>query len=73
MLLDAGAKVRNLGDVRWVATEDATAHKGTGRHIAMFVLDPIRDVMQGPMDMCHSCGTTYAVRALYCHNCGARR
>lgn len=39
MLLDAGAQVRNLGDVKWVATEDATEHKGTGRHIAMFILD----------------------------------
>jgi hypothetical protein len=39
MLLAAGAKVENLGDVRWLATEDGTAGKGTGRHIAMFVLD----------------------------------
>lgn len=40
MLLAAGATVRNLGDVRWVATEDGTAGKGTGRHIACFVLEP---------------------------------
>lgn len=40
MLLAAGAKVRNLGDVRWHATEDATEGKGTGRHIACFILDP---------------------------------
>ena len=40
MLLDAGAKVRNLKDVQWRAIEDKTAHKGTGRHIAMFILDP---------------------------------
>ena len=40
MLLDAGAKVRNLRDVRWCATEDGTPGKGTGRHIAMFILDP---------------------------------
>ena len=39
MLLAAGAKVRNLGDVRWLATEDLTAGGGTGRHIACFVLD----------------------------------
>ena len=39
MLLGAGAKVRNLGDVKWVATEDGSEGKGTGRHIAMFVLD----------------------------------
>jgi hypothetical protein len=39
MLLAAGAKVENLGDVRWLATEDGSAGKGTGRHIACFVLD----------------------------------
>lgn len=38
MLLQAGAEVRNLGDVRWLATEDGTQGKGTGRHIACFVL-----------------------------------
>ena len=40
MLLKAGAQVRNLGDVRWLATEDGSAGKGTGRHIACFVLNP---------------------------------
>tara|TARA_Y100000310_G_scaffold250368_1_gene256568 strand:+ start:1014 stop:1541 length:528 start_codon:yes stop_codon:yes gene_type:complete len=40
MLLAAGAEVRNLGDVRWLATEDRMAGKGTGRHIAAFVLEP---------------------------------
>ena len=39
MLLAAGAKVRNLGDVRWHATEDGSQGKGTGRHIAAFILD----------------------------------
>lgn len=39
MLLAAGAQVRNLGDVRWLATEDHLPGKGTGRHIACFVLD----------------------------------
>ena len=39
MLLAAGAEVRNLGDVKWLATEDGSAGKGTGRHIACFVLD----------------------------------
>lgn len=39
MLLGAGAQVRNLGDVRWVATEDGSAGNGTGRHIAEFLLD----------------------------------
>lgn len=43
MLLAAGAKVENLGDVRWLATEDRSEGKGTGRHIAAFILegDPI--------------------------------
>lgn len=39
MLIAAGAEVRNLGDVRWCATEDGSQGKGTGRHIACFVLD----------------------------------
>jgi len=39
-LLANGARVSNLGDVRWLATEDGSAGKGTGRHIACFVLDP---------------------------------
>jgi hypothetical protein len=39
MMLAAGAEVRNLGDVRWCATEDGSQGKGTGRHIACFVLD----------------------------------
>jgi hypothetical protein len=47
MLLAAGAKITNLGDVRWLATEDATAGKGTGRHIACFVLDPSGPVSAG--------------------------
>jgi len=38
MLLAAGAEVRNLGDVRWMATEDGSQGKGTGRHIAAFIL-----------------------------------
>lgn len=40
MLLAAGAQVRNLGDVRWHSTEDGLPGKGTGRHIACFILDP---------------------------------
>jgi hypothetical protein len=40
MLLAAGAQVRNLGDVRWLATEDGSEGKGTGRHIACFILEP---------------------------------
>ena len=41
MLKATGAtNVRNLGDVRWCATEDGSQGKGTGRHIAMFILRP---------------------------------
>jgi hypothetical protein len=40
MLLEAGAQVHNLGDVRWRAIEDGSEGKGTGRHIAAFILDP---------------------------------
>ena len=39
MLLAAGARVENLGDVRWRATEDGSEGKGTGRHIAAFILE----------------------------------
>lgn len=40
MLLAAGAEVRNLGDVKWCAVEDGTPGKGSGRHIAAFILRP---------------------------------
>ena len=40
MLLDAGAQVRNLHDVKWCSIEDGTPGPGTGRWIACFVLDP---------------------------------
>lgn len=41
MLLKAtGSKIRNLKDVRWLATEDGSQGKGTGRHIACFILEP---------------------------------
>lgn len=38
MLLDHGAQVRNLKDVKWCATEDGSAGPGIGQHIAQFVL-----------------------------------
>lgn len=38
MLLAAGAQVRNLGDVKWLATEDGKPGRGIGQHIACFVL-----------------------------------
>jgi hypothetical protein len=40
LLLEAGAEVRNLKDVKWCSTEDGLPGKGTGRHIAMFILEP---------------------------------
>jgi hypothetical protein len=41
MILTAiGTKVRNLGDVRWHSIEDGLPGKGTGRHIACFILEP---------------------------------
>ena len=44
MILGAiGTKVRNLGDVRWHATEDGSKGKGTGRHIACFILEPVSE------------------------------
>lgn len=38
MLLQEGAEVRNLYDIKWLATEDMSQGKGTGRHIACFIL-----------------------------------
>jgi hypothetical protein len=43
LLSTIGASVRNLGDVRGLATEDGSAGKGTGRHIACFILEPKRE------------------------------
>lgn len=40
MLLEAGAEVRNLKDVRWCHTEDGRPGKGIGQHIACFILEP---------------------------------
>lgn len=42
MLLQHATEVRNLGDVKWHATEDNTPGPGIGRHVACFILDPIR-------------------------------
>ena len=39
----AGAKIRNLGDVKWLSTEDGKPGRGTGRHIAAFILEPGRE------------------------------
>ncbi len=39
MLLEQGAEVRNLKDIKWLAIEDGSPGKGTGRHIACFILN----------------------------------
>lgn len=41
--LEAGAKIKNMGDVKWLATEDGSRGNGTGRHVAMFILDPDKE------------------------------
>lgn len=56
MLLAAGAKVENLGDVRWCATEDGSQGKGTGRHIAMFVLDGEEVILEEGKPLNGTCG-----------------
>lgn len=38
-ILGDNAGIRNLGDVKWLATEDGSQGKGMGRHIACFILD----------------------------------
>lgn len=43
MMIEAGAEIRNLKDVKWCATEDGSPGKGTGRHIACFILDPKKE------------------------------
>lgn len=40
MLLENGARVKNLGDVKWCSIEDGSAGTGTGQHVACFILDP---------------------------------
>ena len=40
MLIQHCVEVRNLGDVKWCATEDGMPGPGIGRHVACFILDP---------------------------------
>jgi hypothetical protein len=40
-ILGERAQIRNLGDVKWLAIEDRASGKGTGRHIACFILEPV--------------------------------
>ena len=39
-ILGEHAEIRNLRDIKWLATEDGSQGKGTGRHIACFILRP---------------------------------
>lgn len=41
-LLEAGAEMRSLGDVKWCATEDGSAGKGIGRFTMAFILKGIK-------------------------------
>lgn len=47
LMIEAGAEIRNLKDVRWHATEDNTQGPGTGRHVACFILKGKRDEEKG--------------------------
>lgn len=40
MLAATGSTIRNLGDIKWHSIEDNQPGKGTGRHIACFILEP---------------------------------
>jgi hypothetical protein len=44
MLLDAGARVRNLGDICWHSTETGEPGPGIGKHVACFILDPLGEL-----------------------------
>lgn len=35
------SEIRNLGDIKWHSIEENRPGKGTGRHIAMFVFNPL--------------------------------
>ena len=47
MLIEQGAEIRNLKDIRWLAIEDRQQGKGTGRWVAAFVLDPEKRINDG--------------------------
>jgi hypothetical protein len=38
MLIERAQEIRNLGDVKWLATEDMSEGLGIGRHTACFIL-----------------------------------
>jgi len=43
MMIEAGAEIRNLRVIRWLATEDGLPGKGTGRWVAEFILRGKKD------------------------------
>jgi hypothetical protein len=43
MMLETGCEIRNLRDIHWLSTEDHDPGTGTGRHVAMFILDPNKE------------------------------
>lgn len=47
MMLEAGAKVRNLKDVKWHSIEENLPGKGTGRHVACFILEATNQLNNG--------------------------
>ena len=49
MILDCmgiNNSVRNLRDIKWLSIEDRLPGKGTGRHIAMFILRPTAQITE---------------------------
>ncbi len=42
VIIGERGSIRNLGDIKWLATEDGVSGKGTGRHIACFILNPTK-------------------------------
>lgn len=47
VIIGENGHVRNLGDVKWLAVEDGSKGKGTGRHIACFILEPNKPYLGG--------------------------
>ena len=46
LLAELGGDVRNLKDIKWHSIEDNIQGNGTGRHVAMFILDPSKQTIK---------------------------
>jgi len=46
LLAELGGNVRNLKDIKWHSIEDNIQGNGTGRHVAMFILDPSKQTIK---------------------------